>query len=184
MPADLKKLILRRIGFLSAALAACVLGMGLSYTVVRCLTHEFRMVRRPAPAAIQKAALLRAHANALAALMEEYLTQIPLDAPGGRPAARQWMQQVFQQRLRDLRERMDDERLVYLPPYRDLLAAAERCSAMAAHPGNLELRRQTAAAVRLAVKQVNTYLQETGLAAHIDEPAHNLRGLGEMPDGL
>ena len=184
MPTDVKELIRRRIGFLTAALAACVVGMGLSYTVVRYLTQEFRMVHQPSPAAIQKATLLRAHTNALAALTEEYLTQIPLDAPSVSPAARQWVQQVFQKRLRDLRDRMDDERLVYLPPYRDLLAATERCTAMAAHPGNLELRRQTAAAVRLAAKQVNAYLQETGLAAHVSEPAHSLRGLGGMSDGL
>ncbi len=184
MPADVKKTIRRRIGFLAAALAACVVAMSVSYAVVRHLTREFRMVHQPSPATVQKATLLRAHANALTALTEEYLTQIPLDASSVRPAARQWVQQVFLKRLRDLRDRMDDERLIYLPPYRELLAATERCAAMAAHPANLELRRQAVAAVRIAAQQVNVYLQESGLAAHVSEPAHDLRRLGGLPGGL
>lgn len=168
--------IWRRVFFLAAALAAALLSMTLSYAVVRHMTREFRMVHHPSPAAIQKATLLRAHANELAALTEAYLAQISLDAQTVRPAARQWVQQEFQGRLQALRGRMDDETLVYLPPYRDMMAAMERCAAMAALPGNAELRRQAVAMARLAVDGVERYLRESRLDAHVTVPAQRVSG--------
>lgn len=162
--------VLSRTRFILLVLLGLAVSMEISYGLVRHLTKGMSLNPAGDPVTIRKATILRNSSNELIRLMEEYLKGIPLAAGSPKPSVRQWIARSFMSRVTVLRGQLDDESLLYLPPYRELSAAVERLAAMAAHPEDVELRRRAVSMVLNAVLQTEQYIDSLKVSPYLPEP--------------
>lgn len=161
-----------------------VMSILISFIMVRHLTQD--MSRTPAsdPETIRQATLLRQFSNGLLTLAEEYVQQIPLEAEYPTPDRIQWAAKTFLPKLNDLRQRMDDDTLVYLPAYRNLLAALDRITTMASHPEDNTLKKHALNGILEAATATEQYLESRSVSPLLpDSPKKvSFKNLLKPPD--
>lgn len=154
--------------------------MGLSYTMVRWLTHGLPEDQAIDPTLQRRAILLRGFANDLTRACNDYARMAAPDGGGLTPASRQWIDRTFRSEIRFLEHRMDSNPMERLEAYRALHAAVRRCGTMARHPDDRLLRAATLGDVRRAVASANAYLSRIGMSRHAG-PAPVRMVFGESP---
>ncbi len=149
---------------LLAALGLAV-SMLISFVLVRHLTQGLSRTPGANPELLRQAALLRQFSNGLLTLAEEYTQQIPLEAEYPNPDRIPWAAKTFLPKLNELRQRTEDDTLVYLPIYRTLMAALDRAAAMAAHPEDNTLKKQAMKDIVEAATATEKYLESQGVSS-------------------
>ncbi|HPO16768.1 MAG TPA: hypothetical protein PLI09_25245 [Candidatus Hydrogenedentes bacterium] len=146
----------------------------ISFILVRHLTQG--MSRTPAsnPELIRQATLLRQFSNGLLTLAEEYVQQIPLEAEFPKPGQIQRTSKTFLSKLNELRQHVDDDTLVYLPAYRNLMAALDRIAAMASHPEDKTLRKHALNDILAATEATENYLDSQGVSSLLPDAPKKL----------
>ncbi len=151
---------------------AGLLGMAISYGMVRFLTRGMTIVPTVEPESIYQARLLRAWSNELVELTGDYLQRLPSDVKAPSPGTRNWIERSFRPQMEDVRRRMAEvETWADLGAYRALSAAVDRTLAMAGHPNDTELRGLTAQEVVRAARAVEDYILQRRLSSYLAVPA-------------
>jgi len=173
MPGRLRRFVFRRLLPVLFAVLGGVAGMGVSYAVVRHLTRSLTLVPAVDQKALFVAKALRAQTNQMILLMLEFLDHVPLDAKAPPPETFSWIQRDFSPRAQSFRAALDAAPAFPGPPglRSELRAAAERISNMAAHPGDLALRKAALGDVRRSAQHTEEYITQLGMDRYITEPA-------------
>lgn len=153
---------------LLAALGLSV-SMLISFMLVRHLTQGLSRTPGSHPELLRQATLLRQFSNGLLMLAEEYIQQIPLEAEYPNPDRIPWAAKTFLPKLNELRQRIEDDTLVYLPAYRSLMAALDRTAAMASHPEDNALKKHTLKEILEAAAATEKYLETRGVSSLLPE---------------
>ncbi len=161
--------LVRTSRYILLVLLGFTISMGVAFGVVRYLTRDLSMVPGLDPMQVDQAAQLRHASNTLLQLFGAYLDEIALDAQALKPGARQWIARGFSPKLNELRNVLDNDALMELPPCRRLAAAAERAANMAAHPEDQALRRRTAEDILKAAQETEAYLVANNLTPYLTE---------------
>ncbi len=141
----------------------------ISFMLVRHLTQGLSRTPGSNPELLRQATLLRQFSNGLLTLAEEYIQQIPLEAEYPNPDRIPWAAKTFLPKLNELRQRIEDDTLVYLPVYRNLMAALDRTAAMASHPEDNALKKQAIKAILEAAAATEKYLETWGVSSLLPE---------------
>jgi len=172
VPAHYASRLIQGLRLVCLAGVAGLLGMAISYGMVRFLMSGMTIVPTVEPESIYQARLLRAWTNELVELTGDYLKRLPLDVKTPSPGARNWIERSFRPQMEDLRRRIAEaETWADLDAYRALNAAVDRTLAMASHPNDTELRGLTAQEVVRAANTVEDYIMRRRLSSYLVVPA-------------
>jgi hypothetical protein len=165
---------LRRVAFLTMALAGALLSMFISYHTVRHLSEDLSMVDKPAPEMLRYGQCIRSMVNRLYNLSRECEARIPSDSKGIQPKHLTWLQGDFLRRLRPCQEQLRLATPEILPldaleSHHNLSAAMERLASMASHPKDIQLRRHALNDIREAMAASEVWIERTGMAPFLTE---------------
>jgi len=149
--------IRRRALQFALALAALVLSIGLSYTVVRYAAQGLTVAGGPGVETLAMARDLRALSNALAFWANDFFDRFPPDGGAIDPAAKRWADQALAPQYLQLREQAVGADHPH-PAWRDLVAAVYRCGFLLREPENQAARQQAASEVRAALEQAEAWI--------------------------
>ena len=144
----------RRLRIFSIGLSLLISSMCISYFTVRHLSNTTPPQSVGTENNVIKGNQLRADANDLVALLNAYLTRIPLDETAPRPSAYQWAQTEFRSSLNQYRMRISRNDSNFQETTHHLLDAANQCVTMAASPSDPGPRARAVARVKAATNYV------------------------------
>lgn len=159
----------RRFVFWLAVIGACSLTMAVSYQF-SLSTLRKEPAYRASSAGLSQATRIRRFSNELLRLTGEYLSEVPRDEGPISERTERWLASEFRPRLNDLRQRM----MASPGPstaLAELLAAADRVTAMVIRPNDFAPRGPAANAVLDACAYTEQTIAAMGLQRNTTPPA-------------
>lgn len=159
-------------GTIALGLAAMAAGLIGAFTLVTRARPSGDVQPVVAPFQLEQARVLRNQANRLGALVEAYLTRVPLESPAPTPAAEAWIARTFTAMVREARSEQEQLLRPGASTEGDLLRGAlERLASAARNPGDRTLRRGAADDARRAIRAAEAWIDGVGARQHLGEPA-------------
>lgn len=158
---------------------ACLMSVGISYSLVRHWTRGATIVTPLTPETLRVASQFREVSNRLATLANKYLFRFPKAASAPGEEGRTWMQNHFRPEAMALQQMLAGDHQRSLPG-RDvaarkvhgaLTAAADRAAAAAARPDDAALAKRALLDIRAAVRMAEAWIARSGAERRLDSPA-------------
>lgn len=170
--------LLRTLWYLTVTIAGASISVCVSYATVRHFTRGMSFVKLADNATLGTARQLRHANNVLTSLANEYVYRFPLNDKAPSPTARLWINSQFRTQASAVRQQLESVQQGPLPADAQakerldaLATACDRVLAMAAQPEDTLLRGRALVQARDAVRDAESWIEQSGAAASASEPA-------------
>lgn len=164
--------------YVVTVLVGTTLSMAIAYAAVRVLTRGTTFVGDTTTAEVQRGWDLRAAANELTRLANEFVDAVPTPATPLSDRAKTWLRSEYPNEMQALQTALSTEAMLDLAPARELLSACGRLRALALHPDDAGLRGSVLNEIKSALDGADNYLRERHLQGRIALPVTPFRSGG------
>ncbi|MBI2432334.1 MAG: hypothetical protein HYV26_05635 [Candidatus Hydrogenedentes bacterium] len=154
--------------FLVLVSLASVLSMGIAFGLTRYLLWGGRMASSTRAVSLEEVTTLRAHANELFDLANQFQEHMKRSASPREAAP--WIASVFQPRLIRFEERLKQDVTLPAAPRETLLVAVGQLVYAAKHPEEAGRPQQVWNEAQTAVAQVERFIMAAGVRGRLAEP--------------